>query len=422
MTTAAAPVLKPFRVFTGELNPESVVRTDGTMWSHAATLGTRVKGASFTIDRATVENFVRVFTSGYPQKVPVDYDHGTVNGASDGKQPVPKAGDVLEMRGVFAETDLTGDLLEAATKLCAKCEGTRELSDPRNLGLWVRWRPTARALRMISDREYSEMSIAFQDDLPHNVTGVAQGPTIISVALTNLPFLDDMLPVAASRAGGSPAEPGSEDNKKMSKFLNSLSALFGKPAATEEEAEAIVKAGVAERDTEITQLRQHKSFSDVVSAEIGETDPAKAATKIRELKQQAVTAQTESESATKTANETARDAILTKHEKKLTVPLKAYFGEQLMTELKAGKKPGETETEKALVALPEQTSLTRTSRTDTGADAPTDRDSMIEIRAQALMAERPDLVKLAEKDESAAYKKALRIASSEIPRTLTDRK
>jgi phage I-like protein len=420
MTTAAAPVVKPIRVFTGELNPESVVRTDGTMWSHAATLGTRVKGTSFTIDRATVDNFIRVFTSGYPQKVPVDYDHGTVNGASDGKQPVPKAGDVLEMKGIYAASDFTGDLLEAATKLAEKV--SRPLDDDRNFGLWIRWRPTARALRMITDREYSEMSIAFDGDLAHNVTGAPQGPTIISIALTNLPFLDDMLPVAASRAGGSPAEPGSEETKKMSKFLNTLSALFGKPAATEEEAEAMVTAAVAERNAEITQLRQHKAFSDVISAEIGETDPAKAATKIRELKQQAATAQTESESAKKTANETARDAILAKHEKKLTVPLKTYFGAQLMAELSAGKKSGETETEKALTALPEQTALTRTSSTDTGKDAPTDRDSLINERALSLMAERQDLIKMAEKDEAKAFKQALRIASSEIPRTVTDRK
>jgi len=348
----------PFRVLTGELNPESVVRADGTLWSHAATLGIRIKNTTFTINRSTVENFVRVFTAGYPQKVPVDYDHGTTNGATDSGQPVPKAGDVREMKGVYETKDFTGDLLEAATKLAQKAG--RSIDDPRNLGLWVRWHPTPRALRMISDREYSEMSITFFDNLPHNVTEEAQGPTIVAIALTNLPFLDDMLPVAASRnregdRGRETTSPTKEETR-MNKFFNALSAAFGKPVGTEDEAESALATTLKQRDDQIVELRQHKSYSDVVAAEIGETDPVKAVASIRELKQKATTAETVSATATQTANETARDAILAKHEKKLTVPLKAYFGEQLMVELKAGKKAGATETEKALTALPEQTS------------------------------------------------------------------
>jgi phage I-like protein len=410
----------PFRVLTGELNPESVVRADGTMWSHAATLGTRIKNTTFTIDRLTVENFVRVFTAGYPQKVPVDYDHGTTNGATDAGQPVPKAGDVLEMKGVYETKGFTGDLLEAVTKLGEKAG--RSLEDPRNLGLWIRWRPTPRALRMITDREYSEMSITFFDNLAHNVTGADQGPTIIAIALTNLPFLDDMLPVAANRNGGRETTTPPKEETRMNKFFNALSAAFGKPVGTEDEAESALATTLKQRDDQIVELRQHKAFSDVVAGEIGETDPIKAVAKIREMKQNVSTATADKERATLTANETARDAILAKHEKKLTVPLKAYFGEQLLSELKAGKKPGETETEKALAGLPDNISLTRQSSTDTGNDAPTDRDSLINERANALMAERPELVKMAEKDEAKAFKRAIQLASSEIPRNVTNRK
>jgi hypothetical protein len=59
------------------LTNDPLVAADGTLWSHAATLGTRYKGEEFCIDRACVENFVKVFTSGYPQKIPVDYEHGS---------------------------------------------------------------------------------------------------------------------------------------------------------------------------------------------------------------------------------------------------------------------------------------------------------------------------------------------------------
>src|SRR4051812_43542822 len=148
---------------------DAPVMSDGTLWSHAATLGTRIKGSSFTIDHTTIDNFIRVFKTGYPQKIVVDYEHGTFNGATDAGQPVPAAGQVKELKGVYSATDLTGDLLATAKKLCEKVG--RPLDDPRNFGLWMRWLPTARALQMVTQREYTELSIAFFNDLPHNVTG-----------------------------------------------------------------------------------------------------------------------------------------------------------------------------------------------------------------------------------------------------------
>jgi hypothetical protein len=45
---------------------------------------------------------------------------------------VPKAGDVVELRGVFAADQFTGDLKTAAEKLSS--QAGRPLDDPRNLG------------------------------------------------------------------------------------------------------------------------------------------------------------------------------------------------------------------------------------------------------------------------------------------------
>ncbi|HEX5409193.1 MAG TPA: phage protease [Gemmatimonadaceae bacterium] len=166
---------------------------DGSIWSHAATFGDYVYGGeTMAITPATVRNFLRVFASGYPQKVPVDYEHDTARLTGDAKQPgaIPKAGDILELAAVERPADLN-----PAMQLQVEKAG-RAVDDPRNLGLWVRWRPTPRALQLLHGREYSEMSITWYEDYPHNQTGAAQGPTIVSVALTNTPFLDGMVPIA----------------------------------------------------------------------------------------------------------------------------------------------------------------------------------------------------------------------------------
>jgi phage I-like protein len=63
----------------------------------------------------------------------------------------------------------------------------------------MRWKPTARALAAIKAGEYTELSIAFDEDIPNNVDGEGQGFGLWAVALSTRPFLDDMLPVAASR-------------------------------------------------------------------------------------------------------------------------------------------------------------------------------------------------------------------------------
>lgn len=407
--------MKPFHL-NSEIPETSLVLKDGTIWSHAATLGTRIKGTQFIIDRSTVENFMRVFQSGYPQKIVVDYEHGTTNGATDRGHPVPAAGQVYELAGVFSADDFKGDLLASVEKLIEKVMPARTLDDPRNYGLWIRWRPTHRALQMITDREYTELSITFVNDLEHNVTGEPQGPAILAVALTNLPFLDDMLPIAASRGdGGDPAAPGTKgapimDNPTM---LQRAAAFFGKPFASSEAVQDAAEERITSLTTEVTALKGHKSYAEAVIGEVGESDPAKAVTKIRELKTVAEASRQAAESAANTAIEASRDAVLTKHENRLTPAMKEYFGPQIVTELKAGKKAGETAVEKVIGELP-VLSLSRKSGADNGTNADTDRDTRINERAEALMAEKPELVEMSKKDKGGAFKKAIRMAAREL--------
>jgi hypothetical protein len=85
-------------------------RRDGSIWSHAASLGTYVKGSEFTIDRPLIENFVRVFASGYPRRCPSTTTTARRTARPEAARRCPKAGDVLELRGVFAPADFTGEL------------------------------------------------------------------------------------------------------------------------------------------------------------------------------------------------------------------------------------------------------------------------------------------------------------------------
>jgi phage I-like protein len=333
------------------LATDTLVLGDGSIWSHAATLGTRFKSGEFTIDRTTVENFVRVFATGYPQKVPVDYEHGTTNGATSTGQPVPKAGDVVEMRGVFAPSDFTGELKTAAEKLSSKAG--RPLDDARNLGLWIRWRPTSRALGMIKAGEYSELSIAFDQHMTHNVDGRDQGPALYAVALTNLPFLDDMLPVAASRTSGDgrdPAGPGSPTTheERMSKvtMLSVVAAILGTPPANEEDAAVQLQA----LQPEIARARK---FTLDVGAAIGETDPAKAVTAVTQMKADSQRLATELAQQKSAKIKADVDATLTKYEKRLTPATKEYFGKQLTRELESGTALDKSETYKTIESLPE---------------------------------------------------------------------
>lgn len=399
-----------------DLASDSQPLGDGTLWSHAATMGIRIKGAEFTIDRSVIENFISVFRTGYPQKICVDYEHGTMNGATDHGQPVPAAGQVMELKGVYSAADFSGDLKAAAEKIAAKIG--RSLDDTRNFGLWMRWRPTARALQMVTAREYTELSIAFSENFDHNTTGTPQGPTILSVALTNTPFLDDMLPVAASRRDGEPPHDSlhpEHQNMPNATLLQRAAAFFGKAFSSEEEVQAAAEERITSLSRENESLKGYKTLGDVIATEVGETDPTKIPAKVRELKAVAVAALAKQEEEKEKATNSEADKILLKHEKRLSPAQKDYFRPQLVTELKAGTKSGETKTEKVIESFPESKALGRTSASDGGRDAPTDRDSRLQLRAREIMDSDPSVKRQAEKDDYGAYKRALSMAGREIP-------
>jgi hypothetical protein len=409
------------------LASDSIVRADGTLWSHAATLGTRTKEFTFTIDRGCVENIIRVFTSGYPQKVPVDYSHGLVNpdpavAQARAMGKVPKAGDVKELAGVFSTDDFekVEGLKAAAEKLAAKA--SRKLDDSRNFGLWMRWEPTVRALQGIQARELTELSITFTTNCTNPSSGEDQGPAILAVALTNLPFLDDMLPVAASQDVSQPAATTTpsittQGDTRMTTakvtLLAATAAMLGKVVSNEDEA---VTELTANFQPELTRLRE---YSQKVGAELGEADPAKAAGEVRKLTAKIAKYEADAKKARADQIDEVIKTVRKKYEDRIVPALfDGTIGPALKLELEAGKKLEDTDAVKGLEAMPAHNITGRIALGDDGRTtlgAGSGQDDRMAARVQQLMQSDEKVKKEWDKNgEFSAYMMACGIAEDEL--------
>jgi hypothetical protein len=399
----------PLAALTGR---DTNIGDDGTLWSHAATLGTFFYGeAEFTLDAEMLQSFVGNFAAGYPKKVPVDYNHETTR-KDVNRALVPftrRAGEVVEVAAVTDPAQLNAAMQKQVadeTARRAKLGGPRALETVDPLGLWVRWQPTPNALAMVRDGEITEMSVTFFHDYPHNETGEGQGPTLVAVALTNTPFLDSMIPVAASRgAGGDPAVPG-EESPTMStpnnRFATALAVLLGREFDTDDEAVTAAKTKVTELTREVDAAKPKVQFATALSAELEESDPAKAVAAIRTLKASAKKA-TELEQKSKTEATAAKvEAVLLKHEKRIpSVKAREMYAANLSRDLEAGQDLGKTDTEAVLATIPESAQLVRKSASDNGAEVTFDRQ--LDARIEELMAK-----------EKVPYDQALIRASDEL--------
>jgi hypothetical protein len=406
-----------------QLSADEIVLADGSLWSHIATFGTRTKDGEFTIDEETVQNFVKVFTSGYPQKVPVDYEHASTDGDPDIKRAraqgdVVKAGEVKELRGVYATADFTGDLKATAEKLCERVG--RQLDDDRNLGLWMRWEPTPKAMERIRAKELTETSITFVDDYPDAKTGKGQGPAILAVALTMMPFLDDMLPVAASRgaprrqdpaAGTSAAADAREAEMTKITMLAAVGALVAKPVADEDAA----VTELTRLQPELVQLRAASTTLTELGTEVGETDPAKVLTKVKELKASNAAFKQEAETQRKARIAADVEATMKKYESRLTVPMRTLMAKQLSVELEAGTKLEEAETAKALESLPDAGIAGQSAAGDIGGSNAAGDDQKLDAKAKELLSTDEDLKALnARQGFAAAFPEALNRARKQL--------
>lgn len=387
---------------------------NGTVWSHAAQLGRfQYRGAWVELTPETVRNFAAVFATGYPSKVPIDYEHDS---ADAGSTPGPRAkgGTVCEMRAVLSDDDLTPEIgaVVAAHRAWAQEAGVADTASP--YGLWIRWQPVARALSMLREREYTEMSIEWADDVLNPYTGFTQGPAVFAVALTNRPFLNEMIRVAASRDQAATPSASGKPEVRMNTFFNRLAALLGKPVATEDEAAdevtrtlSAARTELAARDETIRTLRAHETTVQALARELG-TTPADVAATVRELSAAKAKADADAKAAKDAARDTHVKAFTAKYEPKFaSVPAKDRWVARFTADLERGQEPGTTDAEADLGDAPASGHGTQVGAADGGANAETDPEERVAQKAGELMESDEGLRKLSQTDYPKAYGLAL---------------
>jgi phage I-like protein len=142
-------------------------------WVHPA------NGRDIVITGSDLEMVVRNFLGKSNGEINVDYDHASEMPNLIG-QPRPSAGRVLALRGPEPYTDSKGI--------------RREI-------LWGSYEPTEMARTMIRKREYRYISPVVQRERLNKTTGLDQGVTITTIALTNTPVLEEMPEIFASEEG-----------------------------------------------------------------------------------------------------------------------------------------------------------------------------------------------------------------------------
>jgi hypothetical protein len=392
---------------------DAITLADGTVWSHAAVLGEfdHPGFGHFTIDEKKLREFVTNFETGYPSKVPVDYDHGTTNGIADGSNIVRKAGDIVEMKAVLSETDMTPEIKAVVDKYNARREELKVKSvKPNPFGLWVRWLPNPRGLATVNGREYTEMSISFVDQL-EDKNGKTQGATILAVALTNSPFLDDMIPIAASRPGGSAAGSAKGDEHvSTNRLLLALSVLAGKSIETDDDAVNELTS-LRSRMGEVNSLTD---FRTRIAAEFaGETSPDKIVAAVKELRTKVTTAETKEKDALKKGALARAETIVKAHESKLIVPEREHYKTELAKELETGVDEKESTIVKLLEAKTGLKLLnTQSSAVDTGKGI--DEDTAIAAKAEELKLNDPEVKALMASDPNRGTLRALSKAAEQV--------
>lgn len=130
---------------------------------------THPTAGSLLFDRAFADKLIANFKA-YPGEVPGDYDHGVENANGDPARAIASGW----IRGLKVEA----------------IDGGGE-------ALFAYMEPTTRALGLVEAKEYRFASPTIHFDWTNPETGKAQGPTLLSVALTNRPFIRGMAEVAA---------------------------------------------------------------------------------------------------------------------------------------------------------------------------------------------------------------------------------
>lgn len=130
------------------------------------------KAGELRFDRTFAEKLIANF-SAYRKGVPGDYDHGVEN--ATGNPDTAKASGWV--KAIKLEASAGGEVLVAYLE------------------------PTAKALGLVEAKEYKYSSPSIHFNWPNPDTGKGQGPTLLSIALTNRPFITGMPAIEVTPAG-----------------------------------------------------------------------------------------------------------------------------------------------------------------------------------------------------------------------------
>lgn len=151
-----------------------------------------------------------------------------------------------------------------------KAAGWVQDAEARESGLWIQVEFTEDGFDSIRKKEYRYFSPEFVDEWKHPSTGAMHKDVLFGGALTNRPFLKDMIPVNMS-------EVSDEGGNEVDEFLEKLrKALKLSEDATEEEilaAAAEAEAGPEDEETEEESEESEEGEEDE-STELSEDDIA----------------------------------------------------------------------------------------------------------------------------------------------------
>ena len=188
---------------------------DGRTWLQGLTLGSYLHPlhGKITITPQRVKNFVKNFYDKVRETdLDIDYDHKDFgNGAA--------AGWIVDVE------------------------------DRGTDGLWLNVEWTPKALQALHEREYRYFSPEFADSWKHPKSGIVFKDVLFGGAITNRPFLKDILPINLSEFGHE-----QQEEKDMDPVLKKLADLLGLKLAddvSDEDAESAVAEA-------ITKLKEPK--------------------------------------------------------------------------------------------------------------------------------------------------------------------
>lgn len=146
-----------------------------------------------------------------------------------------------------------------------------EMEDRQTDGLWLQVEWTPKALQSLRDREYRYFSPEFADSWKHPKSGTTFKDVIFGGAITNRPFLKDILPINLSEFG----HETQQEEKDMDPALKRLSELLGLKLADDADDDTAT-AAIAEAITKLQEPKKDDPVVDDEAKKLAESNPAVA--------------------------------------------------------------------------------------------------------------------------------------------------